>query len=143
MLLYNQIRFEPREFLEKSKIEESRIRYIPISSQVRQINPFNIQQTNLELQDYETIQLDEWTEMEKDYLFKLNELTIMPYEKPDNTWIMVSVEMDLDRIDYSRSRFTVFDLLSDVGGLFGIFFSVFAVFMAAWNHNALDNYMVA
>ena len=81
--------------------------------------------------------------MEKDYLFKLNELTIMPYEKPDNTWIMVSVEMDLDRIDYSRSRFTVFDLLSDVGGLFGIFFSVFAVFMAAWNHNALDNYMVA
>ena len=35
VLLYNQIRFEPQEFLEKSKIEESRISWIPISSQVR------------------------------------------------------------------------------------------------------------
>lgn len=81
--------------------------------------------------------------MEKDYLFRVVEQPIMPYEKPDNTWLSISVEMNLDRIEYSRSRYTVFDLLSDVGGLFGIFFSVFAVFMAAWNHNALDNYMVA
>ena len=50
--------------------------------------------------------------------------------------------MDLNRVDYSRSRYTVFDLLSDVGGLSGIFFSVFAVIMSAWNFNSLDNYMV-
>ena len=61
----------------------------------------------------------------------------------DNTWVSVTVEMDLNRIDFSRSRYTVFDLLSDVGGLSGIFFSVFAIVMAAWNYNALENYMVA
>ena len=55
---------------------------------------------------------------------------------------MVSVEMDLNRVDFSRSRYTIFDLLSDVGGLSGIFFSVFALFMSAWNFNSLDNYMV-
>lgn len=53
------------------------------------------------------------------------------------------MEMDLNRVDYSRSRYTIFDLLSDVGGLSGIFFSVFAVFMAAWNFNSFDNYMVS
>ena len=67
----------------------------------------------------------------------------MPYEKPDNTWISITIEMDLDKVMFSRWRYTAFDLLSDVGGLSGMFASIFAVFMAAWNFNALDNYMVA
>ena len=51
--------------------------------------------------------------------------------------------MDLNRVDFQRSRYTVFDLLSDIGGLSGIFFTIFAVFMSAWNYNALENYIVA
>ena len=129
--------------MEDAKITESRISYIAVSSQTRNISPFKVVQTHLELQDYEAIQLDDWTEMAKYDLFSLSELTVLPYEKPDNTWVSVTVEMDLNRIDYSRSRYTVFDLLSDVGGLSGIFFSVFSIFMLAWNHNALENFMVA
>ena len=67
---------------------------------------------------------------------------MLPYEKPDKTWLMVSLEMDMSRIDFTRSRYTIFDMLSDVGGLSGIFFSVFTVFMAVWNFNSFDNYMV-
>ena len=67
---------------------------------------------------------------------------MLPYERGGLTWLQITVEMDLNRVDYSRSRYTVFDLLSDVGGLSGIFFSVFAVIMSAWNFNSLDNYMV-
>ena len=129
--------------MDDAEIRESRINYIPVSSQTRNINPYKIVQTHLELQDYEAIQLDDWTEMAKYDLFTLSELKVLPYEKPDNTWISVTVEMDLNRIDYSRSRYTVFDLLSDVGGLSGIFFSTFSIFMLAWNHNALENFMVA
>ena len=53
-------------------------------------------------------------------LFKLTEQKVLPYEKQNEaneTMVMVSIEMDLNRVDFSRSRYTVFDLLSDVGGL--------------------------
>ena len=51
--------------MEDAKIKESRISYIAVSSQTRNINPFKIVQTHIELQDYEAIQLDDWTEMAK------------------------------------------------------------------------------
>ena len=51
--------------------------------------------------------------------------------------------MDLTRIRYERTRYTFFDLLSDVGGLSGMFASVFTIFVSIWNLNALDNYLVS
>ena len=59
----------------------------------------------------------------------------MPYEWDDSNWLSVTIEMDLSRVDYSRTRYTAFDLLSDVGGLSGMLASIFSVFMAAWNFN--------
>ena len=44
----------------------------------------------------------------------------MPYEESDDTWIMVTVEMDPNLMMYERSVYTFFDLLSDIGGLNGI-----------------------
>ena len=73
ILLYNQMRFDPKGFHEAAIISESRINYIPISSQVRQIIPFKVEQTNLSLQDYDIIQLDSWTETVNLDLFKLVE----------------------------------------------------------------------
>lgn len=75
-------------------------------------------------------------------MFKLTEQKPLPYEKADNTWLSITIEMDLNRIEFSRSRYTFFDLLSDVGGLSGMFASIFAIFMAIWNFNALDDYFV-
>ena len=45
------------------------------------------------------------------------EQKILPYELSDNVWVSVTVEMNLNRMEYSRSRYTAFDFLSDVGGL--------------------------
>ena len=67
----------------------------------------------------------------------------MPYEYPDNIHLSVTLEMNLNRMEYSRSRYTAFDLLSDVGGLKGMFAELFVLFLAAWNFNAVDNYMVS
>ena len=66
----------------------------------------------------------------------------MPYERDDNVWLSVTLEMNLNRMEYSRSRYTAFDLLSDVGGLKGMFAELFVLFLAAWNFNAVDNFMV-
>ena len=79
--------------------------------------------------------------LEKEDLFTITEQKVLPYEKPDNTWLSVTFEMDLNRVDFSRDRYTVFDLFADVGGLSSMFASIFTVFMAVWNYNALDNYM--
>ena len=37
--------------------------------------------------------------------------------------------------------YTLFDTLSDVGGLSGILMTIFALFMTAWNFNQFDNMM--
>ena len=66
----------------------------------------------------------------------------MPYERTDNVWVSVTVEMNLNRMEYSRSRYTFFDLLSDIGGLKGMFAEIFLAFVVAWNFNAIDNFMV-
>ena len=135
ILLYNQVRFDPEHFLESSKIRESRIVYIPISSQVRNIHPFALRQSHLELQDHDLIQLDDWTGNFHEDLFNLSQLALLPYEWPDDIWTSVTIEMDQNRVDYDRARYTFFDLLSDVGGLSGMFVSIFSVFMGAWNFN--------
>ena len=73
------------------------------------------------------IALDDWTQVYKEDLFKLNEQRVLPYEEKDNVWVRVTIEMDLDAMEVSRHRYTAFDLLADVGGLSGIL-----VMLGAW-----------
>ena len=68
--------------------------YIPVSSQVRQIIPHKISQTNLELQDYDTIMLDAVTRIDMMGLFRLEKQVVLPYEKFDKTWVSLTIEMD-------------------------------------------------
>ena len=37
----------------------------------------------------------------------------------------------------------MFDMLSDIGGLSGIFVSAFAIMASSWNYLAYDNYLVS
>ena len=66
----------------------------------------------------------------------------MPYEKFDNTWVSVTIEMDLSLITYERNVFTLFDMLSDIGGLSGILMTLFGVLTAMMNLKTFDNMMV-
>lgn len=89
------------------------------------------------------IALDDWTQVYKEDLFKLNEQRVLPYEEKDNVWVRVTIEMDLDAMEVSRHRYTAFDLLADVGGLSGMFATIFAIFMAIWNYTALDSLLMS
>ena len=110
---------------------------------MRQIVPHKVRRTVLELQDYDSIMLDEWTMINLEFLFRINKQEVLPYEKFDNTWVSVSIEMDLDVMQYERQVYTVLDMLSDVGGLTGILMTVLGTFVATWNHNSFDNFMVS
>ena len=65
------------------------------------------------------------------------------YESFDNTWISVTVEMDLGRLHYERNVYTIFDMLADVGGLNGILIIILSLLSAIWNYNSFDNFMVS
>ena len=55
VVMYNHKRFDVEGFFDNSSIAESKLFYIPVSSQTRQIIPFKVQQTHLELQDTDWI----------------------------------------------------------------------------------------
>ena len=70
-------------------------------------------------------------------------MPLLPLEEKDLSWINVTIEMDLNRVEYSRTRYTVLDLLAAFGGFMGIFRWIFGTFMQAWNFQALDNFLIS
>ena len=102
-----------------------------------------VQETHASVQDFETLSLDAMTSVAHQNLFHVHPMPIMPLRTKDESKLVeVTFEMELDRIEISRSRFTGLDLLAQFGGFMGIFRWIFTTFMAAWNTNALDNFMV-
>ena len=76
-------------------------------------------------------------------LFTINEKKTLPYEQSDGAWLSVTFERSLDISTIERNSYTVFDMFSDVGGLFGIFSAIFAIMSRIWNYNSFDNFMVS
>ena len=95
------------------------------------------------MQDQKEMMLDDWTLLPYDDLFHFTQIQPRPYERDDNVWVSVTVEMDLNLMTYERQLYTMFDLLSDFGGLQGIGVSIFAWFAGAWNFNNFDNMLVS
>ena len=60
----------------------------------------------------------------------MNRKDSLPYEEDDDTWIMVTVEMDPNLMKYERTIYTFFDLLSDLGGLNGILMTIAGIIIA-------------
>lgn len=143
VLLYNQVRFNSEEIWENAKVEESRILYIPVSSQTRQLIPFKLSVSNLYLQDSSSIELGDVTLHEEAGLFAINPLSIMPYEKKDNVWVSVTIERDLHLTELQRTTYNFFDFVSDIGGLSGFLFPFFAIVVNIWSFNSFDNTMVS
>ena len=61
-------------YFEESAVSESLLAYIPISSQIREISQYRVQMANVELQDYDSIMLDEATLIQLESLFTINRM---------------------------------------------------------------------
>ena len=143
VLLYNEIRFDSEEYFYQSRVHESRILYIPISSQIKQIIPLKVQRTHLELQDHQHVMLGEFTQIQMEDLFRIEKKEPLPYEFNDGIWISVTIEMSLDLFKYDRQMYTTFDMLSDIGGLSGILITISSLFLKIWNCHVFDSYMAS
>ena len=67
----------------------------------------------------------------------------LSHEWRDNVWITVMIEMNLDLLKYERKISTLSDLMSDVGGFFGLLIMFGGVFSKLWNFNSFDNFLVS
>ena len=54
----------------------------------------------------------------------------------------IIIEYNMNQIVIARDSYKFLDLLSDLGGMQGILFSLIGYFIAFWNYNMLDNFMV-
>lgn len=115
--------------------------WITINTQVRQTYPYRIAQTHLFLQD-EIIHLDDITELEDPQLFTLEPLPSRSYEKDLDTWFDLTIEMNMNLELIQRNGYTVLDLLSDIGGILEIMTIVISYFLAFWNYNYFENFLV-
>ncbi len=86
--------------------------------------------------------LDEFTELESESIFKLESQPLLSYEKDYDTQVDITVEMNLDQVVIARAGYTVLDWISDIGGMQGMLISFIAWLIAIWNHNMFDNHMV-
>ena len=82
--------------MEEAFVRESRVAYIPVSSQIRQIIPFKLEQTELSLQDNPAIKMADLTAISVTNLFTLRRMETRTYERPDNTLVSVTIEMGQD-----------------------------------------------
>ena len=55
----------------------------------------------------------------------------------------ISFELNLDQIFIMRKCYSIFDLLSDMGGMIGILTGFFSSVAGIFNFNNFDNYMVS
>lgn len=51
--------------------------------------------------------------------------------------------MNLDIKQVYRLTYGVLDLISDIGGVYILIFSLLAFILGMWNYNYVDNYMVS
>ena len=65
------------------------------------------------------------------------------YERRDEAWFTLWIEMNLDLLKYERRVSTLSDLMSDVGGFFGLLLMFGSVLAKLWNFNSFDNFLVS
>ena len=89
------------------------------------------------------VDFDEMTELNDKSVFEFEELLTRPWTFDKVTLANISVEMNLDLKILKREGYTALDLISDIGGMQGLLFSLAASLLTILNHNQLSNYLVS
>jgi len=123
-------------------VKESRLTWIPVNDKDQETTPYKVSKTYLELQD-ESLNLDQVTLINDEALFKVEVLPTRPYTKDFNAMMDVTIEMNSDLVVIQRNGYTIFDLMSDTGGVQSILFSSTALLIGFFNYQHFDTYMAS
>ena len=141
LFLSNQVRFDEKYFGYESVIKESRIEWIPISTQVQQMKVFEVSKQDLALQD-QPISLEQITEIKEPHSFQLNSIASRPFEYDGSEFVAgIDIQNNLDFTSIWRDSYTFFDVLSDTGGMASALISLFLPLVGLLNYNHLESYI--
>lgn len=142
LILANEVWFDTGKYGESSINRTSKLRWKRFNTNFAETIPFKLSRTSLELQDM-FVDFDELTELSDSSIFEFEELLHRPWAFDDLTLANISVEMNLDLQILKREGYTALDLISDIGGMQGLLFSLAATLLTFLNHNQLSNYLVS
>ena len=80
--------------------------------------------------------------IQKKDIFHLIQRSVYPLDD-DQKYLTIAIEMHRDSVNYARDRYTMLDVLTNFGGFMGTWRWIFTTLVAAWNTNALENFMVS
>lgn len=89
------------------------------------------------------LDLDSITEIYDNSVFYIEQMPKRSFEKERHVQVDITVEMNLDHVTLARSRYTILDLLADVGGIQSMIVSGLALLLSYWNYNHFDNTLVS
>ena len=85
------------------------------------------------------IDLDEITELEDTSVFKLIQMPQIHSDLTQDIIFQIPFYLDSDRTVIQRDGYTAIDILSDIGGLNGLFATFFTLILSVLNHNHFDS----
>ena len=99
--------------------------------------PYSIQKSHIEYQDSE-LDLEDLTNHDDDTLFHLTSLPALSVESDDSILQEFKFEMNRDLIVIEKHKYTVFDVLSDIGGIQAILMSSIQVILRIINYKNFE-----
>ena len=142
LVLSNRIRFDSKNLGKQSVIKESVIEWFRLSVKTQMDYPKLLTYTNLELQDH-IVDFDTWTVLEDSSPFDFEKQIPRADERSSNLIIQISYEVNFDAIIISRSGYTLLDVLSGVGGIQSVIYSVFSLILSYFNFNNFSSHLAS
>ena len=144
LILMNQQRFDTSTYGKSDQggpiVNESKLEIVKFPVQPLQ-ETFKIQQTLAARDDNRIMAINGFTN-DLDTLYSTGRASQSSNTEAYNTRYSVIFELDNDVQVIDRSVFNLFVLLSDVGGLYGLFISAISTILIVINYQKADNFLV-
>ena len=136
------MRFNTRDYAPNDKISrEGKLDYIPINTQMREEVVYQVQLTQLQLQD-EYYQFSQITE-DQQTIFSNKQSWRRPLEFEDvSLHLSVTFEFDLTLYRIDRDVYSILDFIGDLGGLAEGFYIILWVLLSIATYNNFEHFLI-
>ena len=138
----NEIRFDATKYGEKSIVREASTSWLNILSKNTRSIAMKVTKTLTDLQDL-YIDLDELTEYQNDSLITYEMVNSREYEGDPNDLVIITLEMNLDKIYIKRLSYGFLDVLSDIGGIAQAFTAAATLILSIFNYQNIEKFLAS
>ena len=116
MIIKNEISFDPSRPQDERITKQSSLTWVPISSVTRMHFGYKLRNTEIDTDDNIWVSLSHLRDSQRS-IFGFEEVNNRPYELDDLVQTQVTYEMDMNHYLVTKEKYTLLDLIADVGAL--------------------------